>query len=107
MTNTENGQGRRSLIETVLRMNSGGAREEARQQRASNADLASVGRELNADYFLYVGVEEPVYSIVVERDEMTGERMLMFKAQPTFVFRLFDTRGGTVRLAGCCASLSR
>lgn len=100
MTDTASGSGRRSLIETVLRMNTSGTSEQVTQRRASNADLASIGRELNADYFLYVGVEEPVYSIVVETDEMTGEEILMFKAQPTFVFRLFDTRGRTVRLAG-------
>jgi len=100
MTARNNGSSPRTLFATVFRSQDGDNGEQIRQRRTSNADLASIGRELNADYFLYVGVEEPVYTAALEHDEYTGESVFVLRAQPTVAFRLFNTRRKTVELAG-------
>lgn len=59
-------------------------------------NLAKVGKSLQVEFFLYVGVEEPSINIFWERNEITGSGSLVIRAQPTIQYRLFDTREGTV-----------
>lgn len=75
------------------------SREEIRRRFIDGANLADVGGSLQADYFLFVTIDEPVFSY---RQVVTalGKRRLIFTAKPTYLYRLFNVKSGTVELAG-------
>ncbi|HRK64185.1 MAG TPA: hypothetical protein PLN53_07295, partial [Terricaulis sp.] len=83
-----------SMLDALSRLIHGPGNEADQTLRTSDADLAALGRDLNAQYVLFVGTQEPTYSMRWAYDEVTGVRVREFRAQPTFVFSLFDVRTG-------------
>lgn len=75
------------------------SREEIRRRFIDGANLADVGGTLQADYFLFVTIDEPLFSYR-QVETALGKRRLIFTAQPTYLYRLFNVRTGTVELAG-------
>lgn len=83
-----------SALDSLRRLIHGEDDENAEAPRTSDADLAALGRDLNAQYVLFVGTQEPTYTVRRVSDEITGQRVYEFHAQPTFVFSLFNVRTG-------------
>lgn len=75
------------------------SRQEFSRRLIDGANLADVGSSLQADYFLFVTIDEPIFSYRYVRTRL-GKNRLIFTAQPTYLYRLFNVRTGTVELAG-------